>query len=261
MLLSTILFGTMKGERDGLFSPILGLLITSLLILALTGGLCVFLPEAKQEWPILLASTNSRKSQITHSSKQTRCQSEHRWTRGPNSASYSQKDDRLILRFDSIGLATSSWNNELNFELWFRRMHLTFWPVKLILSDSSDNISWQVVWMWSDLLKEFVWGHLGRILDEDWVNFSGGALSLHRLGSFHRCDGTGRPSQDPVGKRNDFALQRLSLQMWRANSNRQGVLKRLSQKWLKNIHDLTIYLIHIKLLRISFPNYHWRSQF
>ncbi|CAG5096657.1 Oidioi.mRNA.OKI2018_I69.XSR.g14722.t1.cds [Oikopleura dioica] len=59
VLLSTILFGTMKGERDGLFSPILGLLITSLLILALTGGLCVFLPEAKQEWPILLASTNS----------------------------------------------------------------------------------------------------------------------------------------------------------------------------------------------------------
>jgi hypothetical protein len=59
LILTNVLFGTMQGERDSFFSAVLGLLITALLVLALTTGLCIFLPEALNEWPILLASANS----------------------------------------------------------------------------------------------------------------------------------------------------------------------------------------------------------
>jgi len=58
-LLSVILFGSMGGERTNLFNPILALLIIGFVLMALTGGVRIFVSGSDHSYPIVLIVANA----------------------------------------------------------------------------------------------------------------------------------------------------------------------------------------------------------
>ena len=58
-LLSVILFGSMGGERTNLFNPILALLIIGFVLMALAGGVRIFVSGSDHSYPIVLIVANA----------------------------------------------------------------------------------------------------------------------------------------------------------------------------------------------------------